>query len=116
MRQDPAPPAVALQAFVVDETVYPFQDWLQAFREVEIEIELLLLRMDFEDEKMTENIAVTSDRQSSCRESGRSVSPSEDRVSDTTTRPTILSVDRLRPVVFSRGKDYLSTERHHECC
>ena len=60
------------------------------------------------------SFAVTSDRQSSCRENGRSVSPSEDRVSDTTTRPTILSVDRLIPVVFSRGKDYLSTERHHE--
>jgi hypothetical protein len=43
MRQDPAPPAVALQAFVVDETVYPFEDWLQAFRQVEIEIEILLL-------------------------------------------------------------------------
>jgi hypothetical protein len=111
MRQDPAPPAVALQAFVVDETVYPFQDWLQAFREVEIEIELLLLRMDFEDDREHRRYL---DRQSSCRESGRSVSPSEDRVSDTTTRPTILSVDRLIPVVFSRGKDYLSTERHHE--
>jgi hypothetical protein len=51
VRQDPAPPASALEAFVVDETVYLVEDWLQAFREVEIEIELLLLGMDFEDHR-----------------------------------------------------------------
>jgi hypothetical protein len=67
----------ALEAFVVYETVYLFEDWLQAFREIEIEFELLLLGMDFED---PENIAVASDCQSSCRMSGRSVSPSADRV------------------------------------
>jgi hypothetical protein len=51
MRQDPAPPAGALEAFVVDETVFP-RDRLQAFREVDIEIELLLLgMMDFEDDR-----------------------------------------------------------------
>jgi hypothetical protein len=37
---------------------YLFEDWLQAFREVEIESELLLLGMDFDDH---ENIAVASD-------------------------------------------------------
>ena len=51
MRQDPAPPASALEAFVVDETVYLFEDWRQAFREVELEIELFLLGMDFEDHR-----------------------------------------------------------------
>jgi hypothetical protein len=51
VRQDPAPPASALEAFVVDETVYLFEDWRQAFREVELEIELFLLGMDFEDHR-----------------------------------------------------------------
>jgi hypothetical protein len=60
---------------------YLFEDWLQAFREVEIESELLLLGMDFDDH---ENIAVASDCRSSCRMSGRSVPPSMDRVPGTT--------------------------------
>ena len=33
------------------ETVYLFDDWRQAFREVELEIELFLLGMDFEDHR-----------------------------------------------------------------
>ena len=49
VRQDPTAAAGALEALVVDETVYAFQDRLQAFRKVEIEIELLLLGIDFED-------------------------------------------------------------------
>jgi hypothetical protein len=72
----------ALEAFVVYETVYLFEDLLQAFREVEIEIELLLLGTDFDDH---ENIAVASDCRSSCRMSG-GPSRSTDRVPGTTTR------------------------------
>ena len=79
---DRIPPAGALEAFVVDETVYLVEDWLQAFREVEIEIELLLLGTDFDDH---ENIAVASDCRSSCRMSG-GPSRSTDRVPGTTTR------------------------------
>ncbi len=76
---------------------YLFEDWLQAFREVEIEIELLLLGTDFDDH---ENIAVASDCRSSCRMSGRS-RPAVDgsRARYHTTR-SILSLDRLIPVVF----------------
>jgi hypothetical protein len=90
VRQDPAQPAGALEAFVVEETVYLFEDWLQAFGEVEIEIELLLRGMT---SKITENIAVASDYQSSCPTSGRSVSPSADRVPGTTT-PPVYSIGR----------------------
>jgi hypothetical protein len=89
MRQDPAPPAGALEAFVVDETAYPLEDWLQAFREVEIEIELLLLGMDFEDDREYRHCL----RPSSCRKSGRSVSLSADRVPGITI-PTDDSIDR----------------------
>ena len=61
---------------------YLFEDWLQAFREVEIESELLLLGMDFDDH---ENIAVASDCRSSCRMID-GPSRSTDRVPGTTTR------------------------------
>jgi hypothetical protein len=97
VRQDPAPPAGALEAFVVDETVYLLENWRQAFREVELEIELFCLGWT---SKITENVAVASECQSSCRMSGRSVSPSADRIPVPQPRPSILSVDRLIPFVF----------------
>jgi hypothetical protein len=49
VREDPTAPVYALEAFVVDETVYPFEDRSQCFRELEIETELLRLGVDFED-------------------------------------------------------------------
>ena len=57
--------------------------WLQAFCEVEIEIELLVLGMYFDDH---ENIAVASDCRSSCRVSG-GPSRSTDRVPGTKNPP-----------------------------
>jgi hypothetical protein len=48
-RQDPARPARALEAFVVDEAVYLFKDRSQSLRKFELEVELLLLGMDFKD-------------------------------------------------------------------
>jgi hypothetical protein len=49
VRQDPSRTAGALEAFIVDKSDYPLQDWLQALREFQIEVELLPPRMDFED-------------------------------------------------------------------
>jgi hypothetical protein len=49
VRQDPARPARGREAFVVDEAVYLFEDRSQSHRKFEIEVELLLLGMDFED-------------------------------------------------------------------
>jgi hypothetical protein len=99
---DRIPPAGALEAFVVDETVYLFEDWRQAFREVELEIGLFLLGWT---SKITENIAVASECQNSCRMSGRSVSPSADRIPVPQPRPSILSVDRLILLCFNKGKE-----------
>jgi hypothetical protein len=49
VRQDPARPTTALEALVVDEPVYSLKYRPQALREIEVEVELLPLGMDFED-------------------------------------------------------------------
>jgi hypothetical protein len=41
--------ARTLEALIVDEAVYPLQDRLQAFRQIEVEVELFPLGMNFED-------------------------------------------------------------------
>ena len=49
VRQDPSWAARALEALIVDEPVHPLQDRLQVLRQIEIEVELFLPGMDFED-------------------------------------------------------------------
>src|SRR5258708_28811743 len=51
MRQDPPRPASTLETFIVDESVHLLQDWLQILCEIEIKFELLLLRMNFENNR-----------------------------------------------------------------
>jgi hypothetical protein len=97
VRQDPARRPNALEAFVVYETVYLFEDWRQAFREAELEIELFLLGMDFEDHREHRRCLrmpelVPYERQLRFAVGGSRPAP----------QPclSILSVDRLMPVVF----------------
>ena len=97
MRQDPAPPAGALEALVVDETVYLFENWRQAFREVELEIELFLLGMDFEDHREHCRCLRLPELVPYERQVRLAVGGSRGPVPQP---PSILSVDRLIPVVL----------------